>query len=192
MTCTRSAAAGSARALPNRATVSALFEEIAADTSPRGVIVGLRARWVWMSLFAAISIAALIGFFGQRLSESAAVAPAATLRLSAPNVVRGGLYFQSRLDIRVRQAIEHPRIVLANGWLEQMQLNTIEPDPMSEAGRDGRVVLSYDSLDAGDRLVVWMQFQVNPVNVGHRSYDVELDDADRPIARIERTITVLP
>jgi len=172
--------------------VSALFEEIAADTSPRGVVIGHRARWVWMSLFAAISVAALIGFFGQRLSESAAVAPAATLRLSAPNVVRGGLFFQSRVDIRVRRAIEHPRIVLANGWLEQMQFNTLEPQPMSEAGRDGRVVLSYDRLDAGDRLVVWMQFQVNPVNVGHRSYDVELDDADRPVARVERTITVLP
>jgi hypothetical protein len=37
-----------------------------------------------------------------------------------------------------------------------------------------------------------MQFQVNPVNVGRRSYDVELDDADRPVARVERTITVLP
>ena len=172
--------------------MSDLFTDIAADTSPRGVVLGLRARWAWMSLFAAIAIAAVIGFFGQRLSESAAVAPAATLRLSAPNVVRGGLFFQSRVDIRVRRAIEHPRIVLANGWLEQMQFNTLEPQPMSEAGRDGRVVLSYDSLDPGDRLVVWMAFQVNPVNVGHRSYDVELDDGDRPVARIARTITVLP
>jgi hypothetical protein len=184
--------AGSVRALANRARVSALFSEVAADTSPRGVIIGLRARWALMSLFAAIAALAAIGFFGQRLTESAAVAPAATLRLSAPKVVRGGLLFQSRVDIRARRAIEHPRIVLANGWLEQMQFNTLEPQPMSEAGRDGRVVLSYDPLDAGDRLVVWMQFQVNPVDVGHRSYDVELDDGDRPIARIERTITVLP
>jgi hypothetical protein len=172
--------------------VSALFEEIAADTSPRGVIVGMRARWVLMGLFAAIALGGLIGFFGQRLSESAAVGPAATLRLSAPNVVRGGLFFQSRIDIRARAAIAHPRIVLARGWLEQMQFNTLEPQPVSEAGRDGRVVLSYDKLDAGDRLVVWSQFQVNPVNVGHRSYDVELDDGDHPVAGLERTITVLP
>jgi hypothetical protein len=172
--------------------VSALFEEIAADTSPRGVIVGLRARWALMTLFAAISVVAVIGFFGQRLSESTAGGAAATLHLAAPKVVRGGLLFQSRVEIRAHQAIEHPRIVLARGWVEQMQLNTLEPQPMSEAGRDGRVVLSYDGLDAGERLVVWLQFQVNPVNVGHRSYDIELDDGDRPIARIERTITVLP
>ena len=172
--------------------MSALFEEIAEDTSPRGVIVGHRARWALMALFALISAVALMGFFGQRLSESAAVGPAATLRLSAPNVVRGGLFFQSRVEIRASRSIEHPRVVLARGWLEQMQFNTLEPQPMSEAGRDGRVVLSYASLDAGNRLVIWTQFQVNPVNVGHRSYDVELDDGDRPIARIDRTITVLP
>jgi hypothetical protein len=172
--------------------VSQLFAEIAEDTSPRGVVVGQRARWAWMALFAAISIVAAIGVFGQRLTESAASAPAATLRLSSPKVVRGGLFFQSRIEIRAQQAIEHPRIVLARGWLEQMQFNTTEPEPMSEASRDGRVVLSYDSLDPGDRLVVWMQFQVNPVNVGHRTYDVELDDAERRIARIERTITALP
>jgi hypothetical protein len=181
--------AGSAGALANRARVSALFSEVAADTSPRGVIVGLRARWGLMSLFGAITALAAIGFFGQRQSESAATGAAGTLRLSAPQVVRGGLFFQSRIGIRARRPIEHPRIVLSSGWLEQMQLNSTAPDAMSEAGRDGRVVLSYDGLDGGERLVVWLQFQVNPTNVGRRSYDVELDDGDTPIARVDRAIT---
>jgi hypothetical protein len=172
--------------------VSALFSEIAADTSPRSVVTGLRTRWILMSLFAVISALALIGLFGQRLSEGAATGTAGTLRLSAPNVVRGGLFFQSRIEIRALRAIDHPRIVLSGGWFEQMQFNSTEPQPMSEAGRDGRVVLSYDSLDRGQRLVVWTQFQVNPTNVGHRSYDVELDDGATEIARVRRDITALP
>jgi hypothetical protein len=53
-------------------------------------------------------------------------------------------------------------------------------------------VLSYDGLDAGERLVVWLQFQVNPTDAGRRSYDVELDDGDTPITRVDRAITVLP
>lgn len=175
-----------------RARVSALFEEIAADTTPKGMVLGHRARLAWMSLFAVIAVLAAIGFLGQRLTESSATAPAATLRLSSPKVVRGGLFFQSRVEIRALRAIEHPRLVLADGWLERMQFNTIEPAPMSEASRDGRVVLSYDSLERGDRLVVWMQFQVDPTNVGRRSYDLELDDGDTAIARLERAITVLP
>jgi hypothetical protein len=172
--------------------VSALFSEIAADTSPKGVILGLRARWALMALFAAIAALGAIGFFGQRQSESTATGAAGTLRVSAPNVVRGGLYFQSRVEIRALRAIEHPRLVLDSGWVEHTQFNSTEPGPMSEASRDGRVVFSYDGVDRGDRLVVWMQFQVNPTNVGHRSYDVELDDGDTPIAHVDRAITVLP
>ena len=73
-----------------------------------------------------------------------------------------------------------------------MQFNSIEPNPMSEAGRDGRVVLSYDGLDAGERLVVWMQFEVDPTNVGHRSYGLQLDDAETQVAAVHRSLTVFP
>jgi hypothetical protein len=172
--------------------VSALFAEIAQDTSPRGVVIGLRTRWALLTAFGVVAALAAIGFFGQRLTESTATGQAAKLRLSAPSVVRGGLFFQSKVEIRALRAIEHPRLVLDRGWVEQMQLNSTEPQAMSEAGRDGRVVLSYESLDQGDLLVVWTQFQVNPTNVGHRSYAVELDDGDEPIARVNPSITVLP
>ena len=71
-------------------------------------------------------------------------------------------------------------------------MNSTEPDPMSEATRDGRVVLSYDALDAGDTLTVWMQFEVNPTNRGRHGYGVELDDAEQRVARIDRRITIFP
>jgi hypothetical protein len=41
-------------------------------------------------------------------------------------------------------------------------------------------------------LRVWLQFEVNPTNVGRRSLALELDDAETPVARIERDIRVLP
>jgi hypothetical protein len=82
--------------------------------------------------------------------------------------------------------------VLAGGWVEGMQVNSIEPAPVGEASRRGRVVLSYDALEAGDVLRVWLQFEVNPTNVGRRSYAVELDDAERPVARLAPPLTVLP
>jgi hypothetical protein len=135
---------------------------------------------------------AALNAFGQRPAERAASAPAATLRLSAPERVRGGLFFQSRIDIRATRAIDHPRLVLDPGWVEGMQVNSIEPAPVGEATRDGRVVLSYDALAAGDVLRVWLQFEVNPTNVGRRSYAIELDDAERAVARVAPKITVLP
>jgi len=82
--------------------------------------------------------------------------------------------------------------VLDDGWLEGMQISSIEPQPTSESSRDGRVVLSYGRLRAGQRLVVWVQSQVDPTNPGRRKYGLLLQDATTDVARIDRTITVLP
>jgi hypothetical protein len=162
------------------------------DRERRGIAVGLWVRRVVLTLLALVALAALLNQFGQHPGRSTAATPAATMRLSAPSRVRGGLFFQSRLDIRAARAIEHPRIVLDPGWLEGMQVNSIEPAPVGETSRNGRVVLSYDALKPGDVLRVWFQFEVDPTNVGHRSYAVELDDSERPIARVTPTITALP
>jgi hypothetical protein len=172
--------------------VSGLFSEIAADTSARGVEVGMWARRALLALFAVVAGLGLVNLFGQHTSDRTASSPAASVRLTSPSAVRGGLFFQSRLDVRAARAIDHPRFVLEHGWLEGMQVNSIEPSPVGEASRDGRLVLSYDGLKAGDRLVVWFQFEVDPTNTGHRSYGVELDDGETPIARVQRHMTVYP
>jgi hypothetical protein len=183
---------GSFRAPPNRIRVTKLFTDVAAVPEPRSEIVGLWTRRAVLTIFAAIAVLGLLDVFGQGTTQTAASTPAAVLRVTAPQAVRGGLFFQSRVEVRARRAIAHPRLVLDEGWVEGMQFNSIEPNPVSEASRDGRVVLSYDGLDAGRRLVVWMQFEVNPTSAGHRSYALELDDADTKIAAIDRHITVFP
>jgi hypothetical protein len=167
-----------------------LFTDIPSDD--RGAGVGLLARRAILTLFALISLTALIGFFGQRPSSSQATTSAVRMTLTAPETVRGGIFFQARIDIRALTAIEHPRLVLDEGWLEGLQVNSIEPAPESESSRDGRVVLSYGALEPGDILRVWMQFEVNPTNVGKRSFGLELDDEERPLARIPHTLRVLP
>jgi hypothetical protein len=162
------------------------------DREPGGITVGLWVRRAILTLLGLVVLVALLNQFGQHPGRSTAAGPAATMRLSAPTHVRGGIFFQSRLDIRAALSIDHPRIVLDPGWLEGMQVNSIEPAPVGEASRNGRVVLSYDALAPGDVLRVWLQFEVNPTNVGKRSYAVELDDSERPIARVAPTITALP
>jgi hypothetical protein len=73
-----------------------------------------------------------------------------------------------------------------------MQVNSIEPGPSSESSRDGKVVLTWNALDANRPVRVWFQFEVNPTNVGRRDYTLEFDDGDTALARVHRTITVLP
>jgi hypothetical protein len=170
--------------------VASAFTELEIDRA--GINRGLWARRAVIALFCVIALLALADRFGQHPSESSASAPAARMTLTAPETVRGGLFFQSRVEIHALREIAAPHLVLDHGWVEGMQVNSIEPNPASELSRDGRVVLAYDKLAPGDDLRIWMQFEVNPTNVGHRSYGIELDDGTARVLRLSPTITVLP
>jgi hypothetical protein len=167
--------------------------ELFAKVHPEvGMARGLWTRRAFIGVFTAIAALALWGLFGQRASESVAGGAAARMVVSVPSTVRGGLYYQATIDITAAAEIQHPRIVLAPGWFEGMQINSIEPAASTENPRDGRVELSYGELKPGDRLKIWMQFQVDPTDPGRRSHAIELDDETRPLARVDREITVLP
>ena len=169
-----------------------LFRHLADEPESRALTRGLWARRATMTVFTAIVVLALLGVAGQTGTTTHASGAAASMSLGAPKTVRGGLFFQAKIEIVARRDVEHPRLVLGRGWVEGLQVNSTEPGAQSESSRDGRLVLSYDSLDAGDRFTLWVQFQVNPTQPGRRDLSVELDDAEAPIARIARKITVLP
>jgi hypothetical protein len=156
-----------------------------------------RANEVWIRrglflLLVVIVALALANVFGQHPHTSRAESPQASLELQAPTRVRGGLMFQGRFTLVARQDLKAPKLVLASGWFEQMTVNGFEPQPSTQTTRDGKVVITFDSLQAGQKLVFWAYFQVNPTNVGRRSQDVELDDGDAPLLHINRTVTVFP
>jgi hypothetical protein len=149
-------------------------------------------RRVILTMLLVAVVLALANIFGQETEVTTADGPAATLSIEAPGTVRGGLLFQARVEVVAHSAVDHPRLVFDRGWLEGMQINTIEPGAVGETSRDGRLVLSYDGLEAGDRLTVWFQFQSDPTYTGSRDQDIELDDATTPLATIDRTLHVLP
>jgi hypothetical protein len=167
-----------------------LFSRVSTDDA--GETRGLIARRVVMGLLAVIAILALLGFIGQPAATFGPTGSGARMTLSAPDAVRGGLMYQGRIDVRALAPIEHPRLVLDTGWFDGMQVSSIEPQADSESSRDGRVVLSYGALEPGDVLTVWLQFQVIPNVIGTRRQGVELDDAERPLARIDHSLRVLP
>jgi hypothetical protein len=53
-------------------------------------------------------------------------------------------------------------------------------------------VLQLGHIPAGSSYIEFIEFQVNPTNVGHRSQDVELDDGNTFLLKIHRTITIFP
>jgi hypothetical protein len=134
----------------------------------------------------------LLNLFGQRPSTTTAESAAATLEVYAPERVRGGLFFEARFRIDARREVEEATLVLDSGWAEGITINTVEPSPLGAASRDGTLVYELGRIPAGQKHVFFLQLQVNPTNVGHRSQDVRLFDGDELLATIDRSITVFP
>ena len=88
--------------------------------------------------------------------------------------------------------LEQATLRLDPGWAEGMTINTIEPAPVGEASDDGRLSFELGHVPAGKSYVLFMQFQVNPTNVGRHSQRVELDDGKTRLLVIDRKMTVFP
>jgi hypothetical protein len=154
-----------------------------------------REIWVRRGLFALlplISLLALLNLFGQHPTTTKVSGSGATLKLFAPPRVRSGVLYEARFHIFAQQDLKQATIVLSPGWLEGMTVNTIEPSPVNEASENGRLSLDLGHIPAGGSHLLFMQFQTNPTNVGHRTASVTLKDGDRVLLHINRTITVFP
>jgi hypothetical protein len=151
--------------------------------------------WLRRGLFALLpllALLALVNLFGQRPGSTTATSSAAALKLYAPARVRSGVLFEARFHVTARRDLKHATLVLDPGWVEGMTLNTIEPAPVDEASRNGRLSLDLGHIPAGASHLLFIQFQVNPTNVGHRKQTVELFDGDTQLLRIGHTITIFP
>jgi hypothetical protein len=151
--------------------------------------------WVRRGLLAFVGVVpllALFNVFGQHPSTAIVEAPAATLKLYSPTSLRGGLIYMARFDVHARQDLKSATLVLDQGWAESITINTIEPSPVGEASKNGRLSLELGHIPAGQKYTLFMDFQVNPTNVGRQSQDVELDDGDTRILTLDRDVTVFP
>jgi hypothetical protein len=151
--------------------------------------------WIRRSLLALVGLVpllALLNVFGQRPHLETAQAAPASLELYAPRRVRGGLLWEARFTVHARKELKEATLELDRGWMEGMTINTIEPSPIGEGSHDGKLVLVLGHVPAGQKHVLYMQFQVNPTNVGRRSQAVSLYDGKELVTTIHRRVTVFP
>jgi hypothetical protein len=134
----------------------------------------------------------LLNLFGQRPSTFSADHPAATLEVTAPDRVRGGLYYEARFRIEAVRELKEATLVLDQGWAEGTTINTVEPSPVGEGSRNGDLVFELGHVPQGEQYVLYMQMQVNPTNVGKHSHDVRLYDGDELLATLDRSQIVFP
>jgi hypothetical protein len=149
-------------------------------------------RRLALGVLGLVVLAALLGVFGQESTKTVDAGQRAVLSVDAPAELRGGLLFQARFEVHAKRRLAHPNLVLSPGWLHGMTLNTVAPTPLSENSSAGGLTMSFEALPAGQTLVLWTDWQVNPTNVGRRDEDVALFDGAEPLASTQRTVTVFP
>jgi len=151
---------------------------------PRRIIIGA------VVVFA---ILGLLNVFGQRPVTTTATAAEASLKLNVPNHLRGGLLFSARFHVTAHEDVKDAVLVLDQGWAEGMAINTIEPSPVGEASRDGKLSLDLGHIPAGQSHVLYLQFQANSTNVAwRRPAGVTLLDGSRRLLHIDRKVTIYP
>jgi hypothetical protein len=150
------------------------------------------ARRAILLILAAFVALGLAGFYGQRTGTTHADSSAAALTLSGPARVRSGLYFQAKITVQAHRQLSNPTLVLSRGFLDGLTINTIEPQASQELNRNGALVLQYGAIQAGHRLDVWIQYQVDPTTTGGRTQRLELDDSDAPLVAVSRSFRSFP
>jgi len=151
--------------------------------------------WIRRGLFLIlpiVSLLALANVFGQRPATLSQRVDAASLKVYAPSRVRSGDLYEARFNITAKRDLKDARLVLGSGWLESMSINSIEPSPDKETSDNGSLRLDLGPIAAGDSHLLFIYFQANPTNVGHRSAPVDLYDGDTRLLRIGRSVTVFP
>jgi hypothetical protein len=157
-----------------------------------------RHKGVWLrrgllALVTAIPLVALFNVFGQRPGTATVATQAARVEVYAPTRLRGGLLYEARIRVTARRELKKATLVLDPGWAEGMQINTIEPSPLSEGSRDGQLELGLGHIPAGQSFLLFMEFQVDPTNVAwHRRANLELFDGGTHLLTVKRRVTVYP
>lgn len=142
-----------------------------------------------MAAFVAVG---LTGALGQPQRTRTTDGPIAKVQVSLPEALRGGLYWPTEIRVEAHRRITAPVVVLGSGFIRGMQLNTVEPAPVSEASRGGRLAFTYPTMEPGDALVVHLQLQVNPTTVGAQDLGVRIESADTDPISMPASVRVLP
>jgi hypothetical protein len=149
-------------------------------------------RRVGLGIVACLPVLALLNVFGQRAHSVVSSTPSASLTVNSPTRVRGGLIFTSEFVITPHVALKDARLLLSDGWYQDMTFNGSAPQPSNESAAGHWQVLDYGPMTAGTPYPIFISWQTNPTNVGSHVQDVALDNGKATILTVHRTITVFP
>ncbi|MDQ2689962.1 MAG: hypothetical protein M3Y29_06785 [Chloroflexota bacterium] len=158
------------------------------DTSAspfRGLPIGLIGLGVLLG-------ASVLGLFGTEARQTAA-SGGVELEVHAPARIRNGEFFEMVVTVTADRPLEAATLVVDADVWRDITINTVIPAPSEETARDGSFAFEFGALDAGERLTVKVDGQVNPDHAPAANEGViGVADGDETLASIEYRLEVLP
>lgn len=138
-------------------------------------------------------LAALSGVMGgSKNPELRRSGPSATISVTAPEILRNGEFFELRIAIEAKRLIPQPTVGVSSSYWRDLTINTMIPAADKESFADGVFQFQYPALNAGDRLEIKIDGQVNPTLFGGTKGFISLSDDETEMERIPLTLRVLP
>ena len=154
---------------------------------------GSLAGAVPLLVLTVVMAAALLGAFGGTGPDRLrAESPEAELTVSVPLTLRSGVFFEMGIRVSARNHLDDAVIAVDPALWRDMTINTVMPGSAEEAFEDGLFRFHYGSLDAGQRLELKIDGQVNPDLFAGTGGEVELLDGKRTLVTVPVKIKVLP
>jgi hypothetical protein len=116
----------------------------------------------------------------------------ARLTVKTPVVIRNGEFFETDLTLTAEAPLDDAVIAVTPALWHDMTVNTMIPAPAEESFEDGHFRFSYGPLEAGARLHVKIDGQINPPLFAGTRGEIALFDGDRRLGAMPLHIRVLP
>ena len=155
--------------------------------------LALRFPWYPLVILGVILAVALTGVLGggdNRVSR--ARGEAGTLTVEAPDRLRNGVFFEMRFTGEAHRALARPTLAIEASYWRELSINTMVPAPAGESYEDGFFLFQYDPLEAGKRISLKVDGQVNPAMFGGTRGAIEWRDGDDVLAATPVRLIVLP
>ncbi len=143
-----------------------------------------------LGVLLALALAGVLA--GGRSPERTVTAPAATLRLAAPALLRNGEYFEMRIEVVATAPIKDMTFAVTPELWRDMTINSQVPAASEEAFENDAFAFHYGAMATGERFVVKIDGQINPPLTRGTAGRIEVRDGKRTLAKMPVTIRVLP
>jgi hypothetical protein len=144
-----------------------------------------------LAVFGIVIALSLLGVLGHE-RDWRAEADGVSLGVHAPETIRNGEFFETRISVESDRPITELGIGVEQALWQDVTVNTMIPAAAEEESVDGEFRFTFAELEPGTPFLLKIDLQVNPDIVGGNEGRVTVYDGDEILVETMVSMTVLP